>query len=232
MSKSSTLQIVAPDTGLTEIELKFAQELAVKAPHIVKAHAAMHKASNALRGKWLTLVEACRKPIIQTTLLDGKEHKVNMTPNGRELTLLLRSLGEAKSRVSEIIKVASADEPTFALYREGILGFRAVLKVVRDAGLPAPDGTTEMDADNTEEEYEEAHPLGTGPKSKNALATFPPEMLEALSDVLTTFGFDLPVGLPDEPDFGMRFELTAGEFGIRKTRSFKLTLEMTEEDAK
>jgi len=196
--------LVTPDSNLNESELKYALELQKKAPHIVKAHAAVGKAMSSLRGKWLDLVEACRETV------DG------VTPNGRELSLLLRSLGESRSRVSEIVKVSTVDQATFDRYKAGLIGFKAVLRIARGniETPPAAPGDAEPEA---EAEGTESKP--TKP-SKHAFATLPEALSTGFADLLSEHTELLADNGPEEPNYGLVYQVG--------TKTFRLVLSVSD----
>lgn len=161
VTKTTTLELVADDTGLTKEQMLQAHELHAKFPAIVAAYTKVKEQENNLRGKWLTLCERLREPG------DG------VTLNSREMTLILRGLGEPKSRVSEIIKVVSVDDKVWADYKANVIGFRAVLKLARakDDATP-PEGESEGQAE------------GDKPKDKPVIKTLPPTYANIIANAL------------------------------------------------
>lgn len=162
MKKSNELELVNPDTGLTKEQMIQAAELHAKFPAIVKAYEKVKEQENNLRGKWFSLCERLREPGEGVTL------------NSREMTLILRGLGEPKSRVSEIIKVVSVDDKVWAQYKANVVGFRAVLKLAR-----CKDEATEGETTETPE----TEGAADKPKDKPVIKTLP----KVLQDMLVQY---------------------------------------------
>lgn len=172
--KIAALELVAPDTGLSESELNFAKELIVKYPAVGVAYKEVKLGEEKLKGKWLRLCEALRDPKDGTRL------------NGREMTLLLKGLGERKQRITEIVKVVSVDDALWAKYKQGILGFRAVLQIARNPELPPePPAEGEPEAEGEPQTQEpgarvtETHPV-------------PAPVASAVADLLGNHYLSLP----------------------------------------
>jgi len=161
MKKTTELELVGPDTGLTKEQLLQANELHTKFPAIVQAYKKVKEQENNLKGKWLTLCERLREPGQGVTL------------NSREMTLILRALGEPKARVSEIIRVVSVDDAVWAKYKAQVVGFRAVLALARKS-----DDVTE--AQSTEESTDTDNAETTDAKHKPVYRTLPPAMAEQI----------------------------------------------------
>lgn len=160
MKKTTELELVGPDTGLTKEQMMQANELHAKFPAIVAAYKRVKEQENNLRGKWFTLCERLREPG------DG------VTLNSREMGLILRGLGEPKSRVSEIIKVVSVDDKVWAQYKANVVGFRAVLQLAR---AKPEEVETDGDTDETPEEK---------PKDKPVIKSFPKPVADAIALLL------------------------------------------------
>jgi len=159
----ASFELVTDDTGLTKEQLVQAHELHAKFPAIVAAYTKVKEQENNLRGKWLTLCERLREPG------DG------VTLNSREMNLILRGLGEPKSRVSEIIKVVSVDDKVWSQYKANVIGFRAVLKLARgndDAETPAE--TNEGESEGKDEKG----------KEKPVIKTIPPTYANIIANTL------------------------------------------------
>jgi len=151
---SAPLELVAPDSGLSEGELNFAKELIAKYPRVSVAYKEVKAGEEKLKGKWLGLCEALRDP------------KDGIRLNGREMTLLLKGLGERKQRITEIVKVVSVDDALWEKYKQGILGFRAVLQIARNPELPPepaadaePDADADADTEKPAARQTEQHPV-------------------------------------------------------------------------
>jgi len=192
----TSFELVTDDTGLTKEQLVQAHELHAKFPAIVAAYTKVKEQENNLRGKWLTLCERLREPG------DG------VTLNSREMNLILRGLGEPKSRVSEIIKVVSVDDKVWAQYKANVIGFRAVLKLARG-----------KDDAETSTETSEGENEGKGEKGKDKplIKTIPPHVAQAFADMLagnsgqfepTGKGYYELVYLAPFKDHGRKFTLT------------------------
>jgi len=160
MKKTTELELVGPDTGLTKEQMVQANELHAKFPAIVAAYKKVKEQENNLRGKWFSLCERLREPG------DG------VTLNSREMGLILRGLGEPKSRVSEIIKVVSVDDKVWAQYKANVVGFRAVLQLAR---AKPEEVETDGDTDETPEEK---------PKDKPVIKAFPKPVADAIALLL------------------------------------------------
>lgn len=171
MKKTNELELVGPDTGLTKEQLIQANELHTKFPAIVAAYKKVKEQENNLRGKWFSLCEKLREPGEGVTL------------NSREMGLILRALGEPKSRVSEIIKVVSVDDKVWAQYKANVVGFRAVLQLARNPEPETPDapeGTAEPE---------------TPAKDKPVFRTLPAKMAEEVRAIADAYKAELvPTG--------------------------------------
>jgi len=164
MKKTNELELVGPDTGLTKEQLLQASELHTKFPAIVAAYKKVKEQENNLRGKWFSLCEKLREPGEGVTL------------NAREMGLILRGLGEPKSRVSEIIKVVSVDDKVWAQYKANVVGFRAVLQLARAKPEELPDsGAAEGEGDGGDE---------PAPKDKPVIKAFPKAVADAVALLL------------------------------------------------
>jgi len=156
----TTLEVIEINTGLSTEQLTQAKELHTKFPAIVTAYKRVKEQENNLRGKWFTLCERLRNPAEGVTL------------NSREMNLILRGLGENKSRVSEIIKVVSVDDKVWSDYKANVIGFRAVLQLARTKEEPeAPEGTEETAPEQ-------------GKKDKPIVKTVPPTYANTLANAL------------------------------------------------
>lgn len=133
---SKKLVLVSEDTGLTPAQLTEAHELHAKFPAIVLAHKKVKEQEQNLRGKWLSLCEKLREPG-NGVVLDAKQ-----------MTLILRGLGENKSRASEIVRVVSVDDDVWAKYKANVIGFRAVLAIARGKATEVEV----VDSDGTDDE--------------------------------------------------------------------------------
>jgi len=103
--------VLKNDFGLTSAEMTAANNIASATPDVVKAHKAYRDAEGSFRSQFFELCEQLRKPISQ---LSGKgELMPAMRMNGREVTLLLLSLGEPKQRVTEFKRIVEMDESLF-----------------------------------------------------------------------------------------------------------------------
>jgi len=172
-----SLELVANDTGLTQVELVQANEYFTKFPSIVAAHKAVKQQENNLKGKYFTLCERLREPAEGVTL------------NTKEMTLILRALGEPKSRASEIAKVVSVDDKVWEGYKKQVLGFRAVLAIARGKTV---EPTSAEPAENDGEAGETPEPNA---KTKPVFRTLPPKMSEELRAIAEVFKGELvPTG--------------------------------------
>jgi len=114
---------VSPSGELTDIQKKFADELATKCPHVVQAVKDVNNAESELKGKYVGLTDALRTPV------------ENMQLNAREMTLLLLSQDIRKQRVTELVRVATMPDEQYAAFKNGVLSFKATLQIARH-GLP------------------------------------------------------------------------------------------------
>lgn len=162
--KPAEFVLVAPDTGLTQVQRVQAQELSDKFPQIAIAYKKVKEQENNLRGKWFSFCDLLREP--------SKSAKLN----GREMTLLLLSLGERKQRATEIIKAISVDDDVWAKYKANVIGFKAILQIARHGEAESPAGSAEAENDT------ETPPAPE--KDKPVIKTLPKVLQDMLAEYL------------------------------------------------
>jgi len=95
--------------------------------------------------------------------------------NRRESTLLLKGLGLAKSRISEILRVSEVTDEVWAKYKAGQIGFNATLALGRGS-----DGTGVSDSEAEGES--ESKPASNKKKEKRLPKEFQPSIVACLED--------------------------------------------------
>lgn len=198
---------------LSESEKKFGLELQAKFPDVVAAAAAVAAEEQTMARKYFNLADALRKTGL----------------NGRELTLLMASLGYRKQRITEIKKAISVADDVWQKWKDNVIGFRAVLAIAR-APDAAPAATPEAEAGATPPE---SPPEGR----KTNILVIPADIQTAFADVLV----DCPDAghlLPVSPGYyQMTYEVylpsaDEAEGVARKRRKFMLSVEVTDEEVK
>ena len=128
MTAKSKKKNVAPKTlalvneqGLTQSELAAAVAIGQAAPAIVAAFADYRRAEGEFASRFWTLAETLRLPVAKVGPT-GSLPALRL--NGREVSLLLLSLGEIKQRVTEWKKVVEMDDDTYQKCR--LAGFSKV----------------------------------------------------------------------------------------------------------
>lgn len=202
--KKKDWQLVMQDTGLTESEARFALELQKKRPELVASYRAVKEAEGELKGKWIGLCEHLRKPQEDGTMM-----------NAREMSLLLRGLGEPRSRVSEIVRVVTVADPVWLEYKAGIIGFKAALAKAREADTPPAAEATTTEAKPDTDSGADDEPQVETPALPHL--PLPGALLKWFGDVLDQEGAQL---MPGKVPYVMRY--TKGK------RSILLTLEVDE----
>jgi len=124
MSKNLLPVLTNNNGALSDAQLTQAADLHRQFPEISRLYSEAKKQEAKLRGKWFALCDSLRHPA------DG------VSLNSKDMTLLLLSLGEHKARVSEIVRVASVNDESWDQYKQGVIGFRAVLAIARTAVIP------------------------------------------------------------------------------------------------
>jgi len=172
----------AHDKSLSPEQLRFSIELGTKFPAIVqeaqalKTSAAEVDASLARMGqKYYGFCSELRKAKM----------------NRRESTLLLKGLGFAKTRVSEILKVSEVDDALWAKFANNQIGFKATLALGRGDG----------EAEEGEGEDGAKPEAGKKKKEKRLPKEFQPGIVAQLED----WGDSLKETSQKEP-YVMRYE--------------------------
>lgn len=171
--------------GLKPADAKRGAALQAKFPEVVQAVDDIARQETLLGDKYFELCSRLRAAKIEVNAeptATGDEPKTTKRNLSRdEVKVLLRSLGYAKSRVSEINRVIEVSDAIWAQYANRSLTYRSTLAIAR--------GKDEKPALLTDEEKQELEKLDQEPKSeKNAKpALHLPEvvekmLLEVLSD--------------------------------------------------
>lgn len=171
----TTLELVTADTGLSQEQLKLGMEYQAKFPNIVAAYKKVREQENNLKGKWLHLCQLLRKPATGTML------------NAKEMSILLRSLGENRARTSEIIRVVSVDDKVWKQYEENLIGFKAVLRLARDESA---DESPSADSPETPQSNDKPE------ARKTSIHVVPDVVKRGVADLLSGNGFECGNALP------------------------------------
>lgn len=213
-SQPATPEIVnlVPDT-LTESEKTFGLELQAKYPEVVAAAQAVASEEQTMARKYFQLADALRKTGL----------------NGREMTLLMASLGYRKQRITEIKKAISVADDVWEKYKGNVIGFKAVLAIAR-APVPAP-----VPASPPVPGEGEGEPSPTpSPARVTTIHPVASDVMEALSDVLAAAigeGHFAPVGTGYyQMEYSVNLPHVEGE--TRKTRKVLVSFEVSESEVK
>lgn len=146
-NKQKPLELEVINNGLDAEQLVISNDLQTQYPNIVEAYKKVKHQESLLKGKWLHLCEQLRQPATGKTL------------SAKEMTILLRGLGENKSRVSEIVRVVSVDDEIWRQYKEKLIGFRAVLQLSREKDNPVPENKDSEESSDSEDKSSESSSL-------------------------------------------------------------------------
>jgi hypothetical protein len=130
------------ENGLSIQQAQFAKEIGEKHTEVVILADQVRQSEGDLKAKYVALCTVLRASGL----------------NGRECTLLLQSRGFIKQRITEIKKVCSVDDVTWAKYVQGDIGRQVVLKIARggsdnvDEVEPIKKATVSDDAGEAQEE--------------------------------------------------------------------------------
>lgn len=131
---------VVNENGLSEDQTKLAMDLQQRCPGIVAAVKEVSQFEAGLRDRYFALCTAIRETQLEVT------QGATRTLNRREVTLLLRSLGYTKTRVSEINRVVEVSDEVWEQFKKKELGFRAVLSIARGKPEEAAEADQVTDA--------------------------------------------------------------------------------------
>jgi len=128
--------VLVNDHGLSELQMKQAEQLCQKHQSIANLAKVVNLAEGDLKHKYVQLCHEIRKSGM----------------NAKEFSLILRTQGFYPSRVSEIKKVCSLPEEVFSKYLAGDIGRQMAIKIARsgadnvddDDDMPKP-GTGQPD---------------------------------------------------------------------------------------
>jgi len=134
------------EQGATAVELAEGKKIADKVPGIVAAFADYTDANNVAASKFWTFCDELRKPVGGVSAVPPREENGKQIPgiaevpavklNGREVTLLMLSLGQIKQRATEYKAIA---EMPVKLYE-----FCRAKAVSKDLSLKAARGSAEV----------------------------------------------------------------------------------------
>jgi len=122
--------VLTNELGLSELEMAASVAIAKAAPKVVETYKTFKAAQDQFVSRFWQFAHELRQPVALPSL-DGKGFLAPMKLNGREITLLVRGLGEPASRASEFKAIAEMDEE---LYQKAVamsLGRWDALKVAR-----------------------------------------------------------------------------------------------------
>lgn len=139
--------VLKSDCGLDEVNMRLARELHARFPKVREAQHELEQVADSMKRKYFKLLDAVRTPADNVKL------------NGREITLLLQSMGYPKSRVSEMRKVIEVADPIWAQYRDNVIGFKPLLKIARES---ASNPVTESEPDGPDGEEPGSKSVKTG----------------------------------------------------------------------
>jgi len=149
------------EQGLTVTEATCGANLVKACPSIVAAFEEYRNAENTYSSRFWSLAESLRTPQsvpVLTPKLDGTQTTVTQRLNGREVTLLLLSLGEVKQRVTEWKRVIEMDDETYLKCRVAGLSKVETLGVAR--------GTLAIEGEGEEAEAVKVHKEPAEPAAK------------------------------------------------------------------
>jgi len=190
--KTTNLEIVSA-TGLSEDQLKLAVALQEQCPAIVAAVREVSQFEAGLRDKYFALCTAIRET--QIPVVEG----ATRTLNRREVTLLLRSLGYTKQRVTEINRVVEVSDEVWQKFKQKELGFRAVLSIAR----AAPEQEEQLTDVTPEGDQPGVAPVAPKPKPK-----LPVAVEDAIAHAIVEKGAKVKVTPGDDG-----YEMTVKAFG-------------------
>jgi len=165
--KANTSLALVNEQGLTVAEASCGAGLVKACPAIVKAFDEYRSAENTYSSRFWSLAETLRMPQtvpVLTPKLDGTQPMLTQRLNGREITLLLLSLGELKQRVTEWKRVVEMDDESYLKCRIAGLSKVETLGVAR--------GTLVIEGEGDEAEVVKVHKEPAKSETKPAEAKF------------------------------------------------------------
>jgi len=212
---SPVINNLLPDT-LTESEKQYGLELQAKFPEVVAAAADFANLEQTAARKYFTLADSLRRTGL----------------NGRELGILLASLGYRKQRVTEIKKAISVSDDVWNKYKANVIGFKAVLAIAR-----APAETPPAETPPAETPPAETPPAETPPAGGRITKVFPvpADIMETIADILSVAvdaGHFTPLvsGGYYQMEYGVYLPVVEGQ--PRKVRKFLVSFEPSESEVK
>lgn len=204
---------------LTESELNHAKSLQVKFPSVVAAAKAVFSQEQVMARKYFTLADSLRGTGL----------------NGREMHLLLASLGYRKQRITEIKKAISVSDDVWAKYKDNVIGFKAVLQIARaPAKSSASAQGSDIDTDsNSESETSAGEKEERSGGRKTNIVSIPDSVRENLIEPFyaTIEGGTMPVLESGYYQTEYRASYTDSDGQIR-TRKFLISVEISDSISK
>lgn len=170
-TKQNQIILAQSETGLDDAQFAIACELHQKFPQIALRQKEVNEAEKKLTGKYFRLCEAIREP--------GEGQKLN----GKEINLLLLSMGYPKSRASEMRKVIEVSDEVWEKYKQNVIGFRAVLAIARSGDSDSPSGDVSA-SEATEDGGQSQIPEVVSAEAESKVKGFPSDLKTALADAL------------------------------------------------
>jgi len=167
--KKHSVAVVVNDYGLTASEAEQALRIQKSAPDQVAAITDFRESFNRTSGYFWKMVEKLREPVA----VRGHEGKVlpPMRMNGREIGLLLQSMGFNKVRISEVNRVVEMADDVFDKARKLQLGKDDALAVARGTKAIVGEGE-DAEVVAVEREPVEGSATATTPEYHKAHAAF------------------------------------------------------------
>jgi len=174
MKTKHTIALVTE--GLSETEVSLASDLHSKYPKIGIANQKLVEAGEKLKGRYFELLDSIRTPAEGVKL------------NGKEVSLILRSLGYNKVRVSEMRKVMEVSDDLWAQYRNNVIGFKPLLALARGKSTDNESGAEggEVEGEGQGESTEKKEP------KKAQTQPLPGQLESALCERLNEFADKVP----------------------------------------
>lgn len=160
-----TISNIVVDDSLTEPERKYGLELQAKFPDVVRAASAVADQEQAMARKYFNLADSLRRTGL----------------NGREMSLLMASLGYRKQRITEIKKAISVSDDVWEKYKANVIGFRAVLAIAR---APAPETPAQSEDSSSDGAADGPTQEKKSGGRKTEVKSISPSVMSMLSDVL------------------------------------------------
>lgn len=182
-TKPSAPVVVVNHNGLTPQEAEAALRIQKSAPAQVEAIREFQTTFAKAKGYFWSMVDKLRQPV-SVLGPDGKPLPA-VRLNGREITLLLRSEGMVKTRVSEVKAICELDDDNYALALRGQISKEDALKVARgSAVLSLTDGEEpQVEVKTVKREGAAAGTSSNDPKYHRASKAFISGVADLMNDV-------------------------------------------------